>query len=132
MTTRHQEIELVGFEKALALGDLLKRFGVCEDFLAILPVHLTDILRKQHPDVVLDRVELLSTSDCQVGGMKDEADENLVCVQDMDVTLRLRVALHVGETRSLLDVRLVLRCTGLDTDPKMVSDMFVVAQTRPE
>src|SRR5271169_1330407 len=99
MTTQDPETQLVGFENAAGLGDLLKKFGVCDDYPAMLPAHLAGILRKQHPGVALDRVELLSQSDCRVGGMKDEADENLIRAQDMDVTLRLRVALHVCEVK---------------------------------
>lgn len=126
MTTKDPETQLVGFENAANLRDLLRKFGVCQDYPGMLPAHLAGILRQQHPDVVLDRVELLSQSDCRVGGMKDEGKDNVVRVQDMEFTIKLRVALHVGETKSLLGIRLVLKCTGLDAIPAMVSDMFVL------
>ena len=124
MKSEYPQAELIRFEDDAGLGGLLKTFGLCDDYRTMLSDQLTGILRKQHPGVILDRIELLSDPGCRVGGIQNE-DKKLIRVQDMDATPMLRVALHLGETRSSLDIRLVLKCTGLDATPKMESDMFV-------
>ena len=131
MNTEYPQAVLIGFDHDAGLGELLKTLGVFDDYRTTLSDHLTGILRKQHTDVVIDRVELLSDPDCRVGGIQDD-DKKFVRVQDMDATLFLRVDIHVGKTESSLDLRLVLKLTGLDETPKMESDMFVEKQTTKE
>jgi len=128
MNTEYPQAELIGFDHDAGLGGLLKTFGVFDDYRTMLSDHLTGILRRQHPDVVIARIELLSPPGCRVGGIQNE-DKELIRVQDMDATLLLRATLHVAQMESSLDLRLVLKLTGLDETPKMESDMFVEKQT---
>jgi hypothetical protein len=128
MKTEDAQTKMIGFENDAGLGDLLKVFGLCDDYTAILPDHLAGILDKQHPGVVIDSIELLSEPGCRVGGVPFEKDQSLIQAQDMDATLMLCVTFHVDEARATIDIRLVLKCTGLDGTPKMESDMFVERQ----
>ena len=119
---------LIGFEKDDQLSEVFARFGLFKDYKAVLPKLLLGILREQHPDVVVDTIELLGVPDCKLGGVQQEGSEKLVTVQTLDVPLDLRVAVRVGRTRLALDVELVIKCEGLDATPTTSADMFVKAQ----
>ena len=119
---------LIGFEKDDQLGEVFARFGLFKDYKAVLPKLLLGILKEQHPDVVVDTIELLGVPDCKLGGVPQEGSEELITVQTMDVPLDLRVAVRMGRTRLALDVELVIKCEGLDASPTTSADMFVKAQ----
>jgi hypothetical protein len=128
MTSDAPNTQLIGFEKDSELGWLLARVGLFKDYRATLPEHLLGILRQQHPDVVIESIELLDVPKCKLGGMQQEQSKTSISVQTLEVPLDLRVGVHVGANRLALDVQLVLKCTGLDTAPSVTSDMFVRAQ----
>jgi len=116
---------LVGFEKDSELGGVLAQFGVFQDYKAALPEHLLGILRKQHPDIVIESIELLDVPKCNLGGMQQDQTKTLVTVQKLDVPLDLRLTVRVGGGRFALDIQLVIKCEGLDSTPTTRSDMFV-------
>jgi hypothetical protein len=119
---------LIGFEKAPELGKFFAKFGVFHDYQVELPEHLLDVLRKQHPDICMENIELLDIPRCDVGGLKDDQHESIVNVQTLSVPMDLRLTLSVGRSRFLLDVRLVLKRDWLGSEPTTTSDMFVRAQ----
>ncbi len=119
---------LIGFDKDDQLSEVFARFGLFKNYKAMLPKLLLGILREQHPDVVVDTIELLGVPDCNLGGVQQEGSEELITVQTMDVPLDLRVAVRMGRTRLALDVELVIKCEGLDATPTTSADMFVKAQ----
>ena len=119
---------LIGFDKDDQLSEVFARFGLFKNYKAMLPKLLLGILREQHPDVVVDTIELLGVPDCKLGGVQQEGSEELITVQTMDVPLDLRVAVRLGRTRLALDVELVIKCEGLDATPTTSADMFVKAQ----
>ena len=53
------DIVMVGFENDGGLNELLAQFGIVGDYKSTLPIHLTDVLQRQQPDVVVARIELL-------------------------------------------------------------------------
>jgi hypothetical protein len=128
MTSDPQNVQLIGFEKDSDLGDLFVKFGLFQDYKATLPEHLLGILRQQHPNVVIESIELLEVPKCKLGGMQQEESKTLVKVQTLDVPLALRVTLRVDHTRLALDIQLVIKGEGLDSTPTTRSDMFVRAQ----
>ena len=87
---------LIGFDNDDQLGEVFVRFGLFKDYRAMLPELLLGILRQQHPDVVIDTIELLAVPDCRLGGPPQEGGEGLITVQTLDVPLDLRVAVRVG------------------------------------
>ena len=119
---------LIGFDLDDQLSEVFVQFGLFKDYKAMLPKLLLGILKEQHPDVVVDTIELLGVPDCKLGGVGEEGSEKLVNVQTLDVPLDLRVSVRVGGTRLALDVELVIKCEGLDATPTTSADMFVKAQ----
>src|SRR5438045_3207538 len=101
------DTQLIGFEKDSELRPLLAQFGVSEDYRATLPEHLLGILRQQHPNVIIESIELLDTPKCNLGGMEQPDSKTLVRVQTLRVPLDLRLTLRVGAGRFGLDVQLV-------------------------
>jgi hypothetical protein len=106
---------LLGFEKDSGLGEMLAQFGVREDYRVTLPAHIREILNRQFPDVLIESIELLDVPKCNLGGMQQEGDKTLVRIQMFDVTLELCVILRVARGRFALDIQLVIRCVGLDS-----------------
>lgn len=125
MTSDTPHVQLAGFEKDSQLGDLLAQFGVFQDYRAALPEHLLDILRKQHPDIVIESIELLDVPKCKFGGMQQEDSKTFVRVQTLDVPLDLRLTVRIGAGRFALDIQLVIKSEGLGSTPTTSSDMFV-------
>lgn len=121
-------VTLIGFDKDDQLSEVFVQFGLFKDYKAMLPELLLGILREQHPDVVVDTIELLDVPDCKLGGLQPEGADTLITVQTLDVPLDLRVAVRVGRTRLALDVQLVIKCEGLDATPTTSADLFVKAQ----
>ena len=128
MTADPSEVQLIGFENDSGLGELFAQFGVIQVYRAMLPEHLLDILRKQHPNVVIESIELLESPKCNLGGMQQEENKSLVRVQTLNVPLNLRLVLRSGGARSALDIQLVIKCDGLYSTPAVSSDMFVRSQ----
>jgi hypothetical protein len=122
------DTQLIGFAKDAELGELLAQFGVFHDYKAALPEHLLAILRRQHPSLVIESIELLDVPKCNLGGMQQEQNKTLVTVQTLDAPLDLRVTVRVGANQVALDIQLVLICEGLDSIPTVRSDMFIKAQ----
>ena len=121
--------QLIGFEKDEDLGSLLAKFGMFQDYKATLPEHLLAILKQQHPETVIESIELLGVPKCELGGMQQQSS-SLITVQTMNVPLELRLTLRIGAGRYVLDVRLDIKGAGLDSTPTVKSDMFVKAQSR--
>ncbi|HEY9171337.1 MAG TPA: hypothetical protein VI136_03530 [Verrucomicrobiae bacterium] len=128
MTSNAPNLQLVGFEKDAGLKSLLTQFGVFQDYRAALPEHLLGILRQQHPNVVIESIELLDVPKCKLGGMQDEQSKTIIRVQTLDVPLNLSLTIRVGVDRFALDIQLVIICEGLDSTPTTRSDMFVRSQ----
>jgi hypothetical protein len=103
MTSDPPIVQLIGFEKDSNLGDLFVQFGLFKDYKASLPEHLLGLLRQQHPDVIIESIELLEVPKCNLGGMQQEQSKKLVRVQTLDVPLDLRVTLLVGRARHSVD-----------------------------
>ena len=123
---------MIGFENDAELGDLFIQFGLFQDYKAALPDHLLGILRQQHPDIVIESIELLDVPKWKLGGMQQEQNKTLVRVQTLDVYSRadLRLAVCVSAARFALDVQLIIRCEGLDSAPTIRSDMFIKGQRK--
>ena len=130
MTNDPINVKMIGFERDEGLNDLFVQFGIAGDYKSVLPVHLTEILSKQHPGIVIASIELLEPPSCSLEGTEDESNKTLVRVQQMHVSLVLRTIVQSGEFRHSLDVELVLKCDRLDTEPSITTDMFVKGQTR--
>jgi hypothetical protein len=128
MTSDPPNVKLIGFEKDSGLSDLFVQFGLFQDYKTTLPDHLLGILRKQHPDIIIESIELLDDPKFKLGGMQQEKNKTLVRVQTLDVPIDLRATICVGRGRFALDVQLVIRCEGLDSTPTIRSDMFIKAQ----
>jgi hypothetical protein len=128
MTSDPPNVQLIGFEKDSELGGLFVQFGLFQDYKATLPDHLLGILRQQHPDIIIECIELLDVPKCKLGGMEQEQNKTLVRVQTLDVPLDLRVTVRAHGSRFVLDIQLVIKCEGLDSTPTIRSDMFVKAQ----
>lgn len=121
------DARLIGFEKEERVRELLEKFRVMPDYPQALVPHLLDILRRQHPQTLIETIELLKVQKCSFGGTQ-HADRKLVTVQTMDVPLELRIGARVGASRIELDVTLTLKGEGLDTVPTLRSDMRVMSQ----
>lgn len=132
MLTDHANIEMIGFENDGGLNEVFVQFGIPGDYKSGLPMHLTEILRKQAPGAVVTRIELLGEPSCNFGGMRDEENESLIRVEEFNVPLALRVMVHDREHRSSLDLELILKCEALGDTPRVTTDMFVKNQTRLE
>lgn len=128
MQSTSQTIQLIGFEKDSELGSLLASFGLSEDYGMELRERVLNTLREQHPEIVIESIELLTIPKCNLGGMKDEQKETLIRVQTLDVPLDLRVTLRVGSAHLALDIQFVLKYEGLDSTPTIRTDMFVKGQ----
>jgi hypothetical protein len=128
MKSEAPNVQLLGFEKDAGLSGLFAQFGLYEDYRAMLPEHLLGILRQQHPSVIIETIELLDTPKCNLDGRKQELSSTIIRVQTLDVPLDLRVTVRVGSAHLALDIRLVIKCEGLDSTPTTRSDMFVTAQ----
>lgn len=122
------DTQLIGFEKDSELGALFAQFGVFQDYRATLPEHLLGILKQQHPNIIIESIELLDTPKCKLGGMQQQDSKTLVRIQTLDVPLDLRLTLRVGTGRFGLDIQLVIICEGLDSTPTVRSNMFIRAQ----
>jgi hypothetical protein len=131
MSEDAERIELFGFENDEGAVDLLSQFGV-PDFKSTLPIHLTDVLRKQYPDLTITRIELLKPPTCNLGGMQHEGSETLVHVQQLHVVFALKVSVNIDAGRASLELELVLKCDDLDNAPRVTTDMFVKGQTSLE
>jgi hypothetical protein len=129
MTYDTPQPQMLGFEKCAELEGVFSKFGILKDFKSQLPEHLLNILRRQHPAVVIEKIELLDTPLCNLGGMQQEQDASLVRVQTLDVSLHLRVTLLADSVRVGLEIELVFRGNELDTSPSVTSDMFVKSQS---
>ena len=128
MTSDPPNVRLIGFEKDSDLGGLFVQFGLFQDYKAALPDHLLDILRPQHPDIVIKCIELLDVPKCKLGGMEQEQSKTLVTVQTLVVPLDLRVSVRARGSQFVLDIQLVIICEGLDSTPNIRGDMFIKAQ----
>ena len=128
MTSETPNVQLVGFEKDSGLSGLFAQFGLFQDYRAMLSAHLFDILRRQYPSVIIESIELLDTPKCDLGGRKQDLSSTIVRLQKLDVPLDLRVTVRIARAHLALDVRLVIKCEGLDSTPTTTSDMFVTAQ----
>jgi len=95
----------------------------------MLPDHLLGVLRQQHPSVVIESIELLGIPKCHLDGMMEEGS-TIMRVQTLDVPLDLRVAVRVGSAHLALDIQLVLKFEGLDSNRTVRSDMLIKAQTQ--
>ena len=128
MTSETPKVQLLGFEKDSGLSGLFAQFGLFEDYRAMLPNHVLSVLRQQHPSVVIETIELLDTPKCDLDVIKQDLSSTIIRAQKLDVPLDLRLTVRVGSAHLALDVRLVIRCEGLDSTPTTRSDMFVTAQ----
>ncbi len=117
--------QLIGFQDDAGLGELFETLGVFSDYTSLLPEHLTQILGKQHPGVVIDSIELRGEPKTRVGGLPSEEDESKIVVQDMDATLPLGLNLRVGSTEAELNIRLAIKITEIHITPIIETDMFV-------
>jgi hypothetical protein len=130
MSSVSPDVSLIGFEKDSELGALFTQVGLFQNYKSTLPGHLADILRKQHPDIVIESVELLDTPKCNLGGMQQPGTATLVRVQTLDASLHLRLRVRVAQARHSLDVQLVIKCEGLDSAQIITSDLFIRGQER--
>jgi hypothetical protein len=126
------DIEMVGFENDGGLNELLTQFGIAGDYKSTLPMHLTDVLQRQAPDVIVTRIELLGEPTCSLAGMRDDKNETFLRVGELNVRLALKVMVRAGEHRSSLDLELVMKFEGLADTQRATTDMFVKSQTRLE
>ena len=128
MSSEAPNARLIGFEKDSGLGDIFAKFRVFQDYRATLPGHILGILREQHPNIVIESIELLNVPQCKLGGMEDKQNKILVRVQTLEVPLDLRITVKAGQSHVALDIQLVIICEDLDSTPTVRSDMFVKAQ----
>jgi hypothetical protein len=120
--------QLIGFEKDAQLGALFAKLGISNDYKAELPEHLLTVLRKQNSNVVIESLELLEVPKSTLGGMQEAPPGTMVRVQTFEVPLDLRLVLRHGDSRSLLDIQLVMIAEGFDSTPTYKSEMFIKAQ----
>lgn len=120
------EVRLIGFEDDEALDDTFTGFLHFDDYKAFLPNHLTEILRKQHPSMVLRSVQLLRKPNLDFGGMPSPENKDHIIVDTMTIPLELRLHLsNTGSDSRELDITLIFNATHVNTTPQITSDMFI-------
>jgi hypothetical protein len=63
-------MNLIAFDDVDAAHYLLERVGIAQSLGPFLGEHLTEVLRKQHSDVTIERLELLGICGCSAEGMQ--------------------------------------------------------------
>ena len=120
-------IEFIGFEDDHDLDELFTSFRLLDDYKSFLPGHLTDVLRKQHPNAELRSLELMeSQSNCELGGMPSPENKERIAVDTMRVPIKLRIRLSTnGEDLHELDATLVIDAKEMQSDPQITSDLLI-------
>ena len=119
--------QLIGFEQDGGLADLLRELALYDDFKVVLPRVLTEILRQQFAETVIDVVELVGLPDCSVTGSRDTTGK-LTSVQTVETSLPLRVTIHIGSSRYRLEMRLSLHVQGVDESRSTSWDLHLDKQ----
>lgn len=117
-------MRLLQFYKVDAANELLRQVGVDEALGPFLGAHLTEVLRKQHPDVQIETLELLQTHPCSAGGQMQE-QSTLADLHSLRLPFDVRVHVVSGELREELDLHVVLMATAVDGGYQITSDVFV-------
>jgi hypothetical protein len=127
MPSTPSQVELIGFEDDSGLAGLLAKLGLSEDYTTMLPGHLSDVLTRQNPAIVIDSIELLEVGGCNAGGMQEEG--TLLRLQTFEVPIDLRINLHAGASRMSLVARLLIKAEGIDTgEASITSDLYIKEQ----
>ena len=119
-------VQLIGFADDDALDDIFAGFGLFADYKSFLPEHLTELLRRQHPNVELRSLELLGKPNCDVGGMPSSDNEDHLIVDTIKIPLELRIQLSTtGDDLHELTVTLAINAANVRTTTQVSTDLLI-------
>jgi len=115
----HHEVEselavhLISFDNVDAINELLERIGITAELGVFLGEHLTQVLRQQHPDVVIQSIEFLRAGDCSADGSRT-SEGQIIQVDSLCIPIDTRVVLvSNSRTHDLnLHVRIIANCAN--------------------
>jgi len=105
----------------------LDRIGVTTNLGEFLAEHLTQVLRKQHCDVVIESIEFVKAGDCSVDG-RPVSEGSIVSVDSLCIPIDVHVVLVSNNRTHELDlhVRIIARTVSGILDVK--TDVIVQRQ----
>jgi hypothetical protein len=120
-------MRLINFGNVDAVNELLGRIGITTELGEFLSKHLTQVLRKQHPDVVIESIEFVKAGDCSVDG-RQATEGPIVSVDSLCIPIDTRVVLVSDNRTHELDlhVRIIARASDGMFDIK--TDVIVQRQ----
>ncbi|HVJ82532.1 MAG TPA: hypothetical protein VNC50_15795 [Planctomycetia bacterium] len=121
------QVVLYGFERCEALGSIFELIGLPSEPGLFLHSHLTGVLRKQHPDVVISTLELVAVPDCDMGGFMTRAAE-MMRVESMRIPIEVLVQAVVNGKPHGLRIDLFVNAKGENGRYVVTTDMHVREQ----
>jgi len=121
------QVVLYGFERCEALGSIFELIGLPSEPGLFLHSHLTGVLRKQHPDVVISTLELVAVPDCDLGGFITGEPE-IMRVESMCIPIKILAQTVVQGKPHGLRIDLIVNAKGEDGRYIVTTDMHVREQ----
>ena len=122
------KVHLVNFNDTAAVDELLRQIGIESGLGNFLIDHLTDVLRKQYPNVVIESIELHGVDNCSLGGMPI-SDSSVIKMDALTIPLDVGIVVSVGDKRVKLALHVDIRAESDGDEFNTVSDVFVRDQT---
>ena len=123
------EVRTINFDDVDATNSLLASIGLTQELGPFIAQHLTDVLRKQDPHVVIESVELVRVHDCQLGGILD-SDGNLSQMESLRLPLDVNAIVVTNENRHRLDLSIEIKADSSDDGFRIESDVLVRNQAK--
>lgn len=87
-----ETMKLINFDNAIATNHILQQIGILKELGEFLGDHLTQVLRNQHSDVVIQSIEFVGADPCSAGGMPSD-DNHTIHLDSLSIPIRTRVLL---------------------------------------
>ena len=117
-------MEFINFDNVGAINELLERIGITVELGEFLGEHLTEVLRKQHADVVIESIEFVGAGDCSAGGMPT-SQVHIIQLDSLSIPIDTHVVLVSNSRTHHLDLHVRIMANALDGEFDIKTDVIV-------
>jgi hypothetical protein len=122
-----QLINLDG-DEVRAVENLLIEIGISSKLGAFLAEHLSQVLRKQHNDAIIQSIEFIGARGCSAEGYQSP-DNDAINVYNICIPLDVKVTVAIKLRRLVLSLYVQVVAINLNTFCDVKTNVFVVGQS---
>lgn len=120
-------MDMINFDKANAIDQLLERIGIVSGLGAFLAGHLSTVLRKQHDDLEITSIEYIGADNCLAGG--SSVSDTIVVLDSFQIPINTHVVLITNSNQMHeLDLHVRIIANALDGVLDIKTDVIVRSQ----